>query len=81
MTKILLSLTFIIISNIMIAQDFFAKSESFFAQNVSNGAVDYDAILDNPDDMDDLVKIIANADIAETTLLPKLSKALCLKVF
>ena len=52
MTKILLSLTFIIISNIMIAQDFFAKSESFFAQNVSNGAVDYDAILDNPDDMD-----------------------------
>ena len=47
----------------MTAQDFFAKSESFFAQHVSNGAVDYDAILDNPDDMDDLVKIIANADI------------------
>ena len=63
MTKILLSLTFIIISNIIIAQDFFAKSESFFAQHVSNGLVDYDAILDNPDDMDDLVKIIANADI------------------
>lgn len=57
--------------NSLIAQDFFDKANAFFVKNVNNGLVDYESIKNSTDELDDLVKMIAEAELSKMEDLEK----------
>jgi len=64
LTFILLLLSFTI-ANSQGLTTFFTKTDSFLKKYVSNNKVNYVAIKKNPNELDELLKIVANYDLAK----------------
>ncbi|MFY0606251.1 MAG: DUF547 domain-containing protein [Cyclobacteriaceae bacterium] len=63
------------------AQSFFEKAESFFAKHVKDGAVAYESIKENPSELNDLVKEIADLDLSNKRVSPDFIKAFYINAY
>ena len=64
-----LVIPFLLLTGIVSAQsnDFYKKADDFFGKHVSNGLVDYKGICANPTELNNLVDMIASAEVSSAT--------------
>jgi len=73
--KIWLLGIFLLFTRLSIAQSFFEQADQFFSKYVEDGMVDYKALRENSQDINNLVNQIAELDLSNKRVTPEFLKA------
>lgn len=74
-------LSFVFFAETLFSQSFFTKADSFFRTYVADGAVRYQALSENPQQLQDLVKEIAELDLSNKRVTPEFLKAFYINTY